>query len=44
MSEREFVGTWQLYELTGHRLTLRTPPLMIGGAEAVGYLVWEHIE
>ncbi len=38
-----WVGVDQVrfFELDGNRLTLRTPPLMIGGAEATGYLVWE---
>lgn len=41
-----WVGVDQVrfYELNGNQLTLRTPPLMIGGSEAVGYLVWERIE
>lgn len=38
-----WVGVDQVrfFELAGNQLTLCTPPLMIGGAEAVGYLVWE---
>jgi hypothetical protein len=32
------------FELNGNRLTLRTPPLMIGGSEAVGYLIWERTQ
>jgi len=31
----------RFYELSGNRLILRTPALMIGGTEATGYLVWE---
>ncbi len=39
-----WVGVDQVrfYELSGNRLTLRTPPLIIRGAEAVGYLVWQR--
>jgi hypothetical protein len=33
----------RFFEFADNRLTLRTPPLMIGGAEAVGYLVWERV-
>lgn len=36
------LGANAIFEFNGNRLTLRTPPLMIGGAEAVGYLVWER--
>jgi hypothetical protein len=39
-----WVGVDQVrfFELSDNRLTLRTPPLMIGGAEAVGHIVWER--
>ena len=39
-----WVGVEQkrFFDLTDNRLTLRTPPLMIGGKEAVGYLVWQR--
>jgi hypothetical protein len=36
------VDQMRFFEFDGNRLTLRTLPLMIGGAEAVGYLVWER--
>ncbi len=41
-----WVGVDQVrfFEWNGNQLTLRTPPLMIGGAEATGYLVWEKIK
>ncbi len=32
----------RFYELSGNRLILRTPTLMIGGTEATGYLVWKN--
>ena len=39
-----WVGSDQVrfYELTAERLTLKTPPLMIGGQAAVGHLIWER--
>jgi hypothetical protein len=39
-----WVGVDQVrfFEFNDNRLTLRTPPLMIGGAEAVGHIVWER--
>ncbi len=39
-----WVGVDQVrfFELSGNRLTLRTPPLIIRGAEAMGYLVWQR--
>jgi len=33
----------RFFELTGNRLTLQTPPLMIGNREAVGHLIWQKI-
>ncbi len=33
----------RFFELSGNRLTLRTPPLLIGGREAVGHLIWQQI-
>ncbi len=38
-----WVGVDQVrfFELVANRLTLRTPPLLMRGKEAVGYLVWE---
>jgi hypothetical protein len=33
----------RFFELNDNRLTLRTPPLMMGGSEAVGYVVWEKM-
>lgn len=32
----------RFYELTDNRLTLKTPPLMIGGRQAVGHLIWQR--
>ncbi len=32
----------RFYELVDNRLTLKTPPLMIGGRQAVGHLIWER--
>jgi hypothetical protein len=38
MSQKRFI------EISGKRLTIRTPPRKIGGVENVGVLVWERIE
>jgi hypothetical protein len=40
-----WVGSNQtrFFELAGNRLTLRTPPLLIGSREAVGHLIWQRI-
>ena len=32
----------RFFELAGDRLTLRTPPLLIGKAQVVGHLVWQR--
>ncbi len=32
------------FELSGNRLTLRTPALLIGGAQVNGQLVWERAD
>jgi hypothetical protein len=37
------VDQTRYFELRGERLTLRTPPLQIAGAPAVGRLVWEKV-
>ncbi|MBI5650774.1 MAG: lipocalin-like domain-containing protein [Chloroflexi bacterium] len=34
----------RFYEFSGNRLTLRTSPLILAGAEAVGQLVWEKVK
>lgn len=34
----------RFFELNGNRLTLRTPPLMMGGSAAIGYVVWEKMK
>ena len=31
------------FDLQGDRLTLKTPPMLIGGAEGVSTLVWERL-
>lgn len=33
----------RFFDLSENRLTLRTPPLMIGGREAIGHLIWQSI-
>jgi Lipocalin-like domain len=39
-----WVGVDQVrfFELVANRLTLRTPPLLMRGKDAVGYLVWQR--
>lgn len=32
----------RFFDLEGDRLTLRTPPLLLRGGHAVGYLIWER--
>lgn len=43
-SAPDWVGTSQkrFVDLTGNRLTIRTPPQQIGGVESVVVLVWER--
>jgi hypothetical protein len=31
------------YEISGNRLTLRTPPMKMGGVEVSGFLTWERL-
>jgi hypothetical protein len=40
-----WVGVEQerLVELTGNRLTLSTPPILVGGMRRTGYLIWERV-
>jgi hypothetical protein len=33
----------RFYSLDGDRLSLFTPPLLVGGMEQTGYLVWERV-
>ncbi len=42
----DFVGISQsrFIEVSGNRLTIKTPPRKIGGVENVGVLFWERIE
>ena len=32
----------RFFDLKGDRLTLRTPPLLMRGGQATGYLIWER--
>ncbi len=34
----------RFFDLEGDRLTLRTPPLLMRGEQAVDYLIWERVK
>jgi hypothetical protein len=40
-----WVGTAQkrFFEFSGNRLTLTTPPILMGGKQVTGFLIWERV-